>query len=84
MSGSLTAAFVWFVCANVAAMFPSKHSHWPTAYALLAVGLPILIWVFWQNGFWLAVLILAMGMSVLRWPVYYLWIWINKLRGKVQ
>ena len=82
MNGSLIAAFVWLLCANVAAMFPSKRSHWPTAYVLIAVGVPLLIWVYAQNNIWITLILLGMGMSVLRWPVYYLWRWFNRLRGK--
>ena len=52
MSPSLTLACVWLVTANVIAVFPSKHSHWPAAYALITLGLPILGWVFWENGVW--------------------------------
>ena len=84
MNGSVIAAFGWLIIANVAAMFPPKRSHWPTAYVLIALGVPLLIWVFVQNGIWLTLLLLAMGMSVLRWPVYYLWRWVQKLRGKAQ
>ena len=84
MSGSIIGAFVWLIVANVAAMFPSKKHHWPTAYVLIAIGLPLLVWVFVQNGIWLMLLLLAMGMSVLRWPVYYLWRWVQKVSGRAK
>ena len=79
MSPSLTLACVWLVTANVIAMFPSKHAHWPAAYALIALGLPILGWVGWQNGPWVALAVLVAAASVLRWPVRYLLRWMRGL-----
>ncbi len=32
---------VWLIVANVIAMFPSRRKHWPAAYALMSVGLPL-------------------------------------------
>lgn len=81
MNTSLILALVWLVVANVAAMFPSKRSHWPTAYVLLAIGLPLLVWVFMQNGWLIALTVLVAAGSVLRWPVLFLWRW---LRRQVQ
>lgn len=78
MSGSLIAVCAWLVAANVAAMVPSKDAHWRRAYVLIVLGLPLLGWVFWQNGVWIALLVLAAGMSVLRWPVIYLARWIRR------
>lgn len=72
MSLSLMLACLWGVVANVIAMFPSKHSHWPAAYGLIAVGLPLLGLVFWQNGPWVGLIVLAAAASILRWPVRYL------------
>ena len=79
MSPSLTLACVWLVTANVIAVFPSKHSHWPAAYALITLGLPILGWVFWENGVWIGLVVLAAAASVLRWPVRYLARWVSGL-----
>lgn len=73
MNASLTLAAVWFIIANLIAMVPSKRNHWPQAYILIAVGVPILGYVTFQNGPWVGLLVLAGGVSVLRWPVYYLW-----------
>ncbi|UYV36113.1 DUF2484 family protein [Rhodobacteraceae bacterium D3-12] len=78
MSGSLIAVCAWLVAANVAAMVPSKDYHWRRAYVLIAIGIPLLGWVFWQNGIWIALLALAAAMSVLRWPVIYLGRWIKR------
>ncbi len=79
MSPSLITACVWLVTANVIAMFPSKHAHWPAAYALIAMGLPLLAWVGWENGIWVALVVLVAAASVLRWPVRYLLRWIAGL-----
>lgn len=82
MSGSLIAVCAWLVAANVAAMVPSKDYHWRRAYVLIAIGIPLLVWVFWQNGIWIALLALAAGMSVLRWPVIYLGRWVKRQMGR--
>ncbi|MEZ5716676.1 MAG: DUF2484 family protein [Paracoccaceae bacterium] len=81
MSGSLIAAFVWLLAANVLAMIPSKDNYWRRAYGLIAVGVPILVWVVWQNPWWVGALFLAAGMSVLRWPVIYLGRWLRRKAG---
>ncbi len=77
MTLSLTLAFLWIVVACVIAMFPSKHHHWPAAYVLIAIGLPLLAFVFYENGLWAGLLVLVAGLSILRWPVRYLWRWIK-------
>ena len=79
MSAALTLACVWFFVANVIAILPSKHSHWPAAYALIATGLPILALVFWQDGGWIGLAVLIAAMSILRWPVRYLLRWVRGL-----
>lgn len=79
MSTSLVLALIWLVSANVIAMFPSKDYHWRNAYVLIALGVPLLLWVWWQNGFWIALVVLIAAMSILRWPVIYLARW---LRGR--
>lgn len=77
MSLSLALACLWLFVANVAAMIPSKDNHWARAYVLMALGLPLLGWVFYQNGIWWGLAVLAAAMSVLRWPVIYLGKWIK-------
>lgn len=84
MTLSFICALGWLVLANVIGMFPSKHKHWPAAYVLIAVGLPLLGWVFWQNGPWIGLLVLVGAASILRWPVRYLVRWLKGLFPQAQ
>ncbi|MEN8951024.1 DUF2484 family protein [Planktotalea arctica] len=79
MSSSLVLALLWLVLANVIAMFPSKDHHWRNAYVLIGVGIPLLGWVWLQNGPWVAFIVLIAAMSILRWPVIYLVKWVKSL-----
>ncbi len=78
MTLSLALACLWAFVANVLAMLPSRDNLWRRAYALIAVGVPILGFVTWQNGPWIGLLVLAAGMSMLRWPVIYLGRWLRR------
>ncbi|MFT6912708.1 MAG: membrane protease YdiL (CAAX protease family) [Paracoccaceae bacterium] len=69
---SLTLAFLWVVVALVLALLPSKRNHWPAAYGLIVVGVPILGYVTYENGPMIGLVCLAAGASVLRWPLMYL------------
>ena len=77
MTLSLFIALAWLVAANITGMFPSKHKHWPQAYGLIAIGLPILAWVFFENGVLIGCLVLLGAVSVLRWPVRFLLRWLR-------
>ena len=44
---------------------------------LIAVGIPILGYVTYENGPWWGMAVLLAGVSVLRWPVRYLWRWLR-------
>ncbi len=79
MTLSLILACLWLVLANVIAMFPSKRGHWPAAWGLIAVGLPLLGFVAWENGPLVTLLVAAAGASVLRWPVRFLLRWLRGL-----
>ena len=81
MSLSLILACIWAITANVLAMTPSKDHHWRNAYMLIAIGIPLLGFVTYQNGPWVGLAVLLAGMSVLRWPVIYLGRW---MRAKVR
>ncbi|MEM6594639.1 MAG: DUF2484 family protein [Pseudomonadota bacterium] len=81
MSLSLIAALLWIVIANFVAMLPSRDHHWKAAYAFIAIGVPILGWLTWENGPWVGLLALAAGVSILRWPVRYLGRWMRRKAG---
>jgi len=61
MNLSLILAAAWFIIANVIALIPSKRKHWPQAYVLIVVGVPIFGFVTFQNGPWIGLLVLAGG-----------------------
>lgn len=71
MTLSLVLACVWAVVAGAIGMMPSRI-HWPAAYGLIAVGIPLLGYVTYENGPVWGLLALAAGASVLRWPLIYL------------
>jgi uncharacterized protein DUF2484 len=79
MTLSLILAAVWAIAANLLAMTPSKDNHWRRAYVLIAIGIPILGYVTYENGPWYGLAVLLAGMSVLRWPVIYLTRWLRQL-----
>lgn len=79
MSLSLILACLWALLANVLALIPSNDNHWRRAYMLIAVGVPILGFVTYENGPWIGLLVLAAGMSMLRWPMIYLGRWVKGL-----
>ena len=78
MNASLVLACLWVITASVTAMVPSRRHHWPAAYVLIALGLPLLAFLAWQNGPWIALAALAAGASILRWPVRYLFRWLKR------
>jgi hypothetical protein len=84
MTTSLVLSFVWLILANVLAMIPSNDDHWRRAYFLIAVGLPLWVWLLVQNGPFVAIVILAAAASVLRWPVRYLLRWVRRQVGGGQ
>ncbi|WP_375254876.1 DUF2484 family protein [Yoonia sp.] len=73
---------LWVVLAFILSVIPSTDNHWRRAYVLMAIGVPVLIWVTWQNGVMMGLLGLLVGGLVLRWPVYFLWRWLQeRLKG---
>ncbi|KNG95155.1 DUF2484 family protein [Pseudaestuariivita atlantica] len=86
MTWSLAAACGWALVANLLAMLPSRDNHWRRAYVLIAVGVPILGWVTYENGPWWGLGVLVAAMSVLRWPVIYLGRWLRRtvIRSDVE
>lgn len=79
MTTSLILACVWAVAANLVALFPSKRNHWPAAYVLIAIGVPLLGYVTYENGPWVGLVVLVAGASILRWPVRYLFRWMRRV-----
>lgn len=76
----LVTAFLWLITANVIAMFPSRDHHWRNAYALMAAGLPLTLWLARMQGPLAAAVFLTCAASILRWPVYFAW---KKLQAMV-
>ncbi len=81
MTPSLALACLLAVLAAVLAMLPSRRSHWPAAWLLIALGLPLLAYVVWENGALAGALVFAAGASVLRWPLFHLWRWVARMVG---
>ena len=81
MTLPLSAACLWLIAANLIAMLPSRDHHWRAAYALIALGIPLLGWLTWESGPFWGMAFLAAGASLLRWPLVYLWRWIKR-RGQ--
>lgn len=78
MTTSLILASLWAIAANISAMVPSRDNHWFRAYVLIALGVPLLGYVTYENGPWLGLIVLAAGVSMLRWPVVYLSRWLRR------
>ena len=78
MTLSLWAACLWVVLAAILAAIPSNDHHWRRAYFLIAIGVPLLGWVTYENGPWIGLATLIAGASFLRWPVIYLWRWVRR------
>lgn len=81
MTLSLLLACLWIILANVLGMIPSRDNHWRRAYVLIAMGIPLLGFVTYQNGPWWGMALLIGGMSVLRWPLVYLARWVRGRAG---
>lgn len=78
----ILAALLWLFLANVIALLPSRDHHWTNAYILIAVGLPIALWLGWAQGWLWALAFVVAAASVLRWPVIYLWRWLRARLGR--
>ena len=78
MTFSALASCLWILLASAIGLLPSRDHHWRAAYGLIALGIPILGWVTYQNGPVGGLLALAAGASILRWPVVYLWRWLRR------
>ncbi|MFZ3581109.1 DUF2484 family protein [Loktanella sp. DJP18] len=77
MNAPVLLALLWLIVANLKAMFPSRDHHWRFAYLMIALGIPLLGWLTWNQGPVVGLLFLAAGASVLRWPLIYLMRWLR-------
>jgi NhaP-type Na+/H+ or K+/H+ antiporter len=85
MKISLVLACFWALVTNVLAMTLSKDYHWRNVYILIWIGIPLLGFVTFENGPLIGLLVLIAAMSVLRWPVVYLYRWIeSRVTGAVE
>ena len=78
---SLIGGCVWLIAANVMGMVPSRDNHWARAYVLIALGLPLLGYIIFENGLLVGLAFLVAGVSILRWPVIYLGRWLRQIFG---
>jgi len=78
MTLSLILAFLWVVASAITAMLPMRRQFLP-GLTLLVLSLPLLVYVGYENGWWVAGLALAGGASMFRNPLIYL---VRKALGK--
>jgi hypothetical protein len=79
---ALVALCLWVVAAWLLMISTTAKQSWPAAYGLIAVGLPLLGWLWVEGGpLQAAVGLIVMG-SVLRWPVRYVWRWLRGRTGR--
>lgn len=72
---------LWVLLAALLTLYPSRRNHWPQAYFLAALGLPLLCWIYVAHGLLVGGVASAVMLSVLRWPAYY---FVKRLRGRRQ
>jgi hypothetical protein len=68
---------IWLTVVNVIGLLPSRDHHWRAAYVMIAVGVPLLVWLIWQSGVWWGLAFVLAAASVLRWPLVYAWRWVK-------
>lgn len=78
MTISFFLACGWVILANISAMIPSKDNLWTRAYILIAIGVPLLGYLTYENGPVFGLVFLAAGASMLRWPLVYLGRWLRQ------
>lgn len=84
MTLSLILACLWALVATGIAM-TSARWHWPAAYVLIVVGIPLVGYVTLQNGPVVGLVVLAGGVSMLRWPVRFFGRWLaRQVRGRAD
>jgi hypothetical protein len=68
MALSLMLVLIWIAAACAAGMAPQRY-HWPSAWALIATGIPILGLVTLAMGPVWGLVGMVVGALVLRWPI---------------
>jgi hypothetical protein len=81
---SVGLGFLWLVAANVLGIVPSRDNMWSRAYALIAIGIPLLGYITYTNGPWIGLGFLIAGCSLLRWPLVHLARWLHGLLGRTD
>lgn len=74
---AIGALCLWVVLAWGLEQALTARQSWPAAYGLMALGAPLLAWLWIGLGPWWAALGLAVMGLVLRWPVRYAGRWIK-------
>ncbi|MGR3757674.1 MAG: DUF2484 family protein [Tranquillimonas sp.] len=77
MSLPLVLAVFWVVAANIAALLPRGRGRWAASAVLIALGVPLLGLVTYQQGPWVGLLAFAAALSILRWPFLFLGRWLR-------
>lgn len=63
----VTLALLWLIAANLIAVLPTRDDHWRAAFLLMALGLPVALWLFHTHGaLWTAAFL---GVSVVALPL---------------
>ena len=71
MNLSLILAFLWVVASAVTAMLPMRRQYIP-GVTLLVLSVPMLVFIGYQNGWWITAIALAAAISMFRNPLRYI------------
>ncbi|MFO6463922.1 DUF2484 family protein [Jannaschia sp. KMU-145] len=74
---ALIALCLWVVLAWVLQTVLTAKQSWPAAYGLIAIGLPLLAWLWLSMSPLWALLGLGVMALVLRWPLRYAARWLK-------
>lgn len=70
MTLSLILAFLWVIAAAITALLPMRMQY-PPGVTLLILSIPLLVFVGYQNGWWVAALAFISAASIFRNPLKY-------------
>jgi len=71
---------IWIIVAAMIGFAPARF-HWRGAYALIGLGVPLLIWMAFEQPVWVTALCTLAAASVLRWPLIRLGRWVRARLG---